>query len=69
MPVLQHQLSHARRRPYSKSVPDPAGAERQSEISTDACAAQVPMTERKTDRLTVLQQQMLPKPPPARKQN
>ena len=31
MPVLQHQMSHVRRRPYSKSVAEPAGSERQSE--------------------------------------
>jgi hypothetical protein len=29
MPVLQHQLSHVRRQPYSRSVPEPAGSERQ----------------------------------------
>ena len=31
MPVLQHQMSHVRRRTYTKSVPEPAGSERQSE--------------------------------------
>ena len=31
MPVLQHQMSHARRRPYAKAVPEPAAAARKSE--------------------------------------
>ena len=31
MPVLKHQMSHVSRRPYSKSVAEPAGSERQSE--------------------------------------
>ena len=32
MAVLQHQFSHVRRRPYSKSVAEPKGLEQQNEF-------------------------------------
>ena len=40
MPVLQHQMSHVRRRPYSKSVPDPAKPERPTESAGSATGHQ-----------------------------